>query len=72
MIADGDNGLLAEPEDAVNGLARAVTRLVQDPGLKAGIVERAREQVKQYDLPAVAERLLGIYARAQERQQAEE
>lgn len=69
MITHGENGLLSEPQEGAQGLARQILRLVEDPTLRLAIAARAREQVKRYDLGVVTERLLGIYETAMERYQ---
>jgi glycosyltransferase involved in cell wall biosynthesis len=60
VVRDGDNGLVVEPGD-VDGLGRAIERLLGDPTLRERIGRRnAREARERYDLGVVARRLAGI------------
>ncbi|MGD9494710.1 MAG: glycosyltransferase, partial [Armatimonadota bacterium] len=67
MIRDGDNGLLVPPERGAEGLAQAVERVLNDPALRARLVEGGRRFAQRCHYPTVAERLEQIYALAIER-----
>ena len=67
MIEDGNNGLLADPDEGPAGLARCALRLARDPDLCTALSQRARQWVRRYDLPTVIDRLLELYALTQER-----
>lgn len=51
MVADGETGLLVEPED-VAGFAEAVQRLLQDPALRMRMGEAGRQRAEQLFAPA--------------------
>jgi len=72
MIEDGVNGLLCEPQEGAQGLARLVQRLRQEPGLRAAISANSRQHVRRYDLSVVTDRLLEVYQMAIERFEAAE
>lgn len=60
-LRDGDNGLLHEPGD-VPGLAAALGRLLADPGLRAGLADRALAEVRRrYSWPVLARAVSGVY-----------
>jgi 1,2-diacylglycerol 3-alpha-glucosyltransferase len=72
MIEHGQTGLLSSPEEGAEGLATQVLSLMEDPSLGSRISQRALQHVRSYDLSVVTDRLLAVYALAQERHQAEE
>ncbi|WP_238625286.1 glycosyltransferase family 4 protein [Aggregatilinea lenta] len=55
LIADGDNGLLAEVEDAA-GLAEGAAALLDDADLRAHCQTQALDDVRQYAWPVIARR----------------
>ena len=60
IVDQGDAGIFIEPDDPV-GLAAAVRRLVDDPGLRARLGENGRLFVRSnYDRAVLADRYLGI------------
>jgi glycosyltransferase involved in cell wall biosynthesis len=61
QVTDGENGLLVDEAD-VDGLAAALTRLMEEPRLVAVLSARAREHVRQrYDAQALIERQVEVY-----------
>jgi len=61
LIDDGRNGLLVAIDDS-EGLARAMTRLVREPGLCAGLVAEGRADFEAaYTEAAVVEQYLDFY-----------
>jgi glycosyltransferase involved in cell wall biosynthesis len=58
VLRDGDNALVAAPGDRV-GIAARIERLLADPRLGPGLVERARPLLAEFDIDAMV--------RAQER-----
>ncbi|GAA1672017.1 glycosyltransferase family 4 protein [Glycomyces endophyticus] len=63
VLDDGRAGELFAMGDAAD-LAERAGRLLDEPGLRAGYVERANEWVRRYDWPEVAGRLLEVYRAA--------
>ncbi len=59
IVTDGVNGLLVE--HTAESVSAAVLRLLGDPGLRARLVARAREDVRHYDTPAVAARYQQLF-----------
>jgi L-malate glycosyltransferase len=59
MLSDGA-GLLVPPGDP-SALADAVTRIVQDAGLRAGLGAQAREAVQRFTASRMAAEVLGVY-----------
>jgi glycosyltransferase involved in cell wall biosynthesis len=58
VIRDGDNGLLVSPHD-VEGIATALIRLCDDPGLLETLAERARQTARsEHDVDVAAQRLI--------------
>ncbi len=55
VIADGQNGLLADIEDPA-ALAAAVERLIEDPKLRRHLIERGLERIQHFDWPVIASR----------------
>jgi glycosyltransferase involved in cell wall biosynthesis len=53
-------GLMVEPGNSA-ALAAAVSRVLNDPELRRAITREAQEQVKQYSVGAMAERVLSVY-----------
>lgn len=63
VIADGEDGLLAEPGDAA-GLAACITRLAGDPDRAREMGARGRKKVLcRYTVPRIGDRVEGIYLR---------
>jgi glycosyltransferase involved in cell wall biosynthesis len=60
MIEDGVTGLLVPPDDEV-ALADAMRRLIDDPGLRAALGERARAAVAGFDAATVAGRFDALF-----------
>lgn len=61
VIADGQNGILAPPED-VPALARALAALLDDPALRRRLGLQARQTVmEEFDVETNAERLLEAF-----------
>lgn len=61
LIEDGSDGLLVAPGDA-EGLAAALRRLLDDPGLRDSFAARARERVERDFTPAaMVRRVEAIY-----------
>lgn len=64
IIRDGENGLLAFPEDP-RSLADAMLRLLKDKALARSIVLNARKDVEEkYSLTAMSEKTLDVYKEA--------
>jgi len=64
FVRDEQNGLqfAHEDPDAAGRLAGALARLVRDAALRSRLAAAAREDVRRYDYPAFAERLLEDFA----------
>ena len=60
VIEDGVNGVLVAPGEP-EALARAIDRLLADPGLTCRLSEGARERGKDYDWEVLAGRVLAVY-----------
>jgi glycosyltransferase involved in cell wall biosynthesis len=61
VVQDGRTGFLAPPGD-VQALARAASRLLADPDLRASMGEAAEERYRTlFDIRVVAPRYLGLY-----------
>ncbi|MFH0840349.1 MAG: glycosyltransferase [Candidatus Omnitrophota bacterium] len=61
IIRDGENGLLAFPEDPL-AIAEAITKLFKDSGLARSIAVRARKDVEEkYSLTSMAEKTVKVY-----------
>ncbi len=66
LVVDGVNGFLVRPGDK-EALGNRILRLLADPDLGSRMGAAGRRLVeKEYDLPVVGRRLLGIYARLAE------
>jgi phosphatidylinositol alpha-mannosyltransferase len=52
------------PTGDADALAETLGRLLDDPAARQALSERAREAVASYDWPAIAERVLEVYATA--------
>lgn len=63
IVADGENGYLAEPADA-DGLADAIIRVLANAGDQAAMREGARATALRYSWDSVARRYLEVYAEA--------
>ena len=63
LIRDGVDGLLVAPSDAT-ALARAVSRLMDDPSLRLQMGKQARQRIlESFDLQRNAEHLADIFSR---------
>jgi len=60
VIENGVNGMLVAPGEP-EALARAIDRLLADPGLTCQLSEGARERGKDYDWEVLAGRVLAVY-----------
>ncbi|MEI6043229.1 MAG: glycosyltransferase family 4 protein [Chloroflexota bacterium] len=60
IIQDGENGLLAPPEDPV-GLAKAIVRVLQDETLSNHLREGGRKAVVAYYTPLLIDQLEQLY-----------
>jgi glycosyltransferase involved in cell wall biosynthesis len=61
LVRDGENGLLAEP-GAVAGLAAAVRRLAEEPGLRSRLGRAGRATIEQsYNFAARMEKVRQVY-----------
>src|SRR5215212_8138206 len=60
VIENGVNGILVAPGEP-EALARAIDRLLADPGLTCRLSEGARERGKDYDWEVLAGRVLAVY-----------
>jgi glycosyltransferase involved in cell wall biosynthesis len=63
LVSDGVNGLLVDPGDA-RGLADAIRRLVDEPGLRERMGVDALASVTDLTAPAIAARFENLYASA--------
>ena len=63
VVHDGVEALLVPPEDPA-ALAAAVTKVLDDPGLAAGLAAAGRDRAATYDWSEVVTRLEGLYGRA--------
>ena len=55
----GDSALLVEPTDTV-AMSHALTQLLEDPELRAKLIEKGAERLKQYSWEASAEKLIEV------------
>jgi glycosyltransferase involved in cell wall biosynthesis len=63
VVADGRTGLLVEDDDEA-GLAAAMTRLAEDPGLRCRMGQEARRQIaSRFALEPLTTRLIALYER---------
>jgi glycosyltransferase involved in cell wall biosynthesis len=60
VITDGRDGLLVEPEDP-ESLARAISRLLDDPCLRSNIGEAAAARSAEFDLAGAMDRTQSLY-----------
>ncbi len=61
IVVDGETGLLADPGDEA-GFARALTRLLADPGEARRMGSRGRERVRRlFSAERMVEEILGLY-----------
>ena len=61
IVRDGETGLLVPPAD-VDALAKAITRLAEDPALARALGEGGREYVaREFSWPVITERLVALY-----------
>ncbi len=63
VLTDGQEGLLV-PKDDDGQMARALTRLLDDPQLRAEMGRRGRATAERYAWPLVTDRVLDVYQRA--------
>jgi glycosyltransferase involved in cell wall biosynthesis len=64
LVEDGKTGLLVPPGEP-SSLARAIIRLIEDPGLAAALAVRARERVQnEFGLDRMLARIDALYDRA--------
>jgi len=62
LVADGSNGLLVPVDDAP-ALASAIDRLLADPALRAGLIERGRADYRLgFTREAVTQRMIALYS----------
>jgi phosphatidylinositol alpha-1,6-mannosyltransferase len=62
-VIEGETGLLV-PQDDAPALAAAITRLLDDPALRARMGETGRQHARQQDWSAVAARVRAVYESA--------
>jgi len=60
VVADGETGSLVPPDDPP-ALARAVSELLKDPGLRQRMGEAGRRRAEQFSLALMESRLLDLY-----------
>ncbi len=65
VVSEGETGLLVEPGDP-DGLAAALHRLAEDPGLRARMGRRGRERSGSYSWDALIPQVLAVYHEALE------
>jgi phosphatidylinositol alpha-mannosyltransferase len=63
-VLDGGKAGVLFPNGDSEALARELARLLDDPGARAELSAKAGKAVAAYDWPAVAERVLEVYATA--------
>lgn len=64
LVRDGETGLLVDPDDP-NGLAEAITRLLNDPGLAHRLAQAGRELVlREFNIYTSAQQLLLLFEEA--------
>ncbi|HYP59022.1 MAG TPA: glycosyltransferase family 4 protein [Thermomicrobiales bacterium] len=69
VVADGETGVLVDPGDA-NGLARAMNRLVADPGHRETMGEAARVRARMFGAEQIVPRIEAMYREAIARRRA--
>ncbi len=62
----GDAGLLVDPTD-VDGMAQAIARILDDPGLRQSLVERGLRRAASFSWARTAEATARVYAEVAER-----
>ncbi len=62
LVHDGVNGLLVAPRDPA-ALAAAISRVLADPAVAAGLAAAARRTADAYAWPDLARKVLDIYKR---------
>ena len=63
-VLDGETGLLARPGE-VSALAERAARVLDDPGLRARLVQAASQRVRRdFGLDALARGMLAVYREA--------
>jgi phosphatidylinositol alpha-mannosyltransferase len=62
VVTHGVEGLLALPGD-VDGLARAILELLEDPQRRAGMAEAGRARAQEYSWPRISQQILSYYER---------
>jgi glycosyltransferase involved in cell wall biosynthesis len=60
VVVDGETGSLVSPDDPA-ALARAVTELLKDPGLRHRMGDAGRRRAEQFSLAVMESRLLDLY-----------
>ncbi len=60
VVADGETGVLVAPDDPL-ALARTVSDLLKDPGLRQRMGEAGRRRAEQFSLAVMESRLLDLY-----------
>ncbi len=60
VVVDGETGRLVPPDDP-GALARAVTELLKDPGLRQQMAEAGRRRAEQFSLAVMESRLVELY-----------
>lgn len=64
VMKNGKEGLLVEPKNP-QSLALGLVRLLADSATRASMSDAGLETARQYDWPEIAQRVLGVYDRAQ-------
>ena len=59
-IVDGENGFLHEPHD-VEGMAKSVLKLLQDPRLRQTMGNRGKSRVMEFDISTSVANLESAY-----------
>ncbi len=61
LIEDGKTGIIVSPK-SVAEIRQALTRLIEEPSLRLGMGERARERMKEeFTIDAICQKLEGFY-----------
>jgi len=60
VVVQGETGSLVPPDDPP-ALARAVSELLKDPGLRQRMGEAGLRRAEQFSLAVMESRLLGLY-----------
>jgi glycosyltransferase involved in cell wall biosynthesis len=62
LVSDGINGILVAPDD-INGLRNAMTRLIDDVGLRESLGRHALEKSSDFQAKSVVNQIQDIYDR---------